>query len=195
LPSSVTGVQTCALPIWEGCTHKFIEFIITRNTLNAALNRPSVYLNANANQRILVRETISVWLHSLSLRYFAWEYTDQRYLDEIVALSAFITSGYNQILQNGLLNIGRAQKLISLYLKFLWLSGAVSKKPRFAVLDRGIIEKSNYPNRVNWTEIFDIQEYNRIVSHIDRIAINEGYENGSTWEAEAWLQLNEYDSE
>ncbi|NCC62386.1 MAG: hypothetical protein EOM12_15925 [Verrucomicrobiae bacterium] len=56
----------------------------------------------------------------------------------------------------------------------------------FATLDRGIMQTANVPNRPNWPDIDTLDEYNRIVGHIDDLARTKGYGCGAVWEAETW---------
>lgn len=98
--------------------------------------------------------------------------------------SAICKKNHSAILAK--MTIGICQKPITLWLKYLWLNGDPSKKPIFATLDRGIMQKANVPISPNWPDIDTIDEYDRIVSHIDSYAINEGYGCGAVWESEAW---------
>src|SRR5258708_2282801 len=67
---------------------------------------------------------------------------------------------------------GVAQKLLNLFLKYLWCLGAIAEPPHCPV-DRIIIAKTRYKER-NWTKIVRRQEYQEIIEDISRLANIEG---------------------
>jgi hypothetical protein len=101
-------------------------------------------------------------------------------------LSAELDREFGGALNGGHVKLGITQKMISLYLKYLWLLGDSDKKPAFAVVDRGIMEEAGVVNPPNWTELDDIEEYRRIVRHIDAFAVERGKVDGAEWEAAFW---------
>lgn len=165
--------------------HKFIKRMILRNSVNASLQHINTYVpEATEIQRQAYRETLKEWLEKLSLRYYVWEYDSNKYCNEIISLKDYLLTNHGHILTN--LTIGICQKPITLWLKYLWLIGDPSKKPLFATIDSNIIQLVNIPDAPNWTEIDTIEEYLRIVSFIDNYALENGFGNGSVWEAENW---------
>lgn len=174
--------------------HKFIERLILRNAANASLQRIAIYNpTATAIDKKAYRETLKAWLKQFALRYYVWEYDGVRYGAEIVALKTHLYTEHRPILAK--MTIGICQKSISLWLKYLWLNGDCSKKPIFATLDRGIMKAANVPNSPNWPDIDTIDEYNRIVEHIDHHAHAKGYGCGAVWEAETWSDESEDEKE
>jgi hypothetical protein len=165
--------------------HEFIERMALRNAVNASLQRIAIYnVSATSVQKSGYRQSLKDWLKQLALRYYAWEYDGARYCDEIVALKSHLNAMHGPILAK--MTIGICQKPITLWLKYLWLNGDCSKKPVFATLDRGIMQAANVPNRPNWPDIDTLDDYQRIVRHIDDFASAKGYGCGAVWEAETW---------
>jgi hypothetical protein len=67
---------------------------------------------------------------------------------------------------------GVAQKLLNLFLKYLWCIGKIAEPPHCPV-DRIIIGKTRYKDR-NWTQIVRRSEYEEIIEDIRRLANLEG---------------------
>lgn len=170
--------------------HRFIERMALRNAVNASLQRITIYNpGVTPVQKRVYRESLKAWLKQLALRYYAWEYDGTRYCAEIVALKDHLNAMHGTILAR--MTIGICQKPITLWMKYLWLNGDCSKKPMFATLDRGIMQVANVPNPPNWHDIDTLDEYNRIVGHIDSFARTNGYGCGAVWEAETWSDESE----
>lgn len=67
---------------------------------------------------------------------------------------------------------GVAQKLLNLFLKYLWCLGNIAEPPHCPV-DRIIIGKTRYRDR-NWTQIVRRSEYEEIIEDIRHLANREG---------------------
>lgn len=156
-----------------------------RNSVNASLQRLTIYkAGVTHDQKRAFRETLKGWLKQLALRYYAWEYDEEKYFSEISALRNYLLAQHGDILAK--MTIGVCQKSITLWLKYLWLSGDPSKKPIFATLDRGIMKSAKVPHPPNWSDIDTIDDYRRVVDHIDNHAKEKGFGSGAVWEAETW---------
>jgi hypothetical protein len=167
--------------------HPFIHSMFLRNSINAAVARNPIYSNnATQVQKRNFRESCKQRLVELGVRYYVWEWNLESYTNEITSFSNSISHSHGQLLTIGRLNIGTSQKMVSLYLKYLWLDGDPSKKPIGAVLDRGIIVESGYPNPPDWTKLDDINVYRDIQLAISEKASSQGYGSAAVWEAEKW---------
>lgn len=175
--------------------HHFIHNIYLRNALNAAVSRGRVYTaNPVLHAKIRFRDECKQRLTALGIRYYAWEWDLPRFCQEIQNFSNTISQSHKPVLANGRLRVGTAQKMISLYLKYLWLSGDPSKKPIGAVLDRRILQASGYPNPPDWTELDDMTTYEAIQKEISKKAASDGFDSPAVWEAEKW-GVDEQDEE
>jgi hypothetical protein len=75
-----------------------------------------------------------------------------------------IASIENESLNNGQLNIGVSQKVLNLYLKYLWCLGEIPAPPHFPV-DRIIQQKLKCKRIISWTGIKEMREYEEIIAH------------------------------
>jgi hypothetical protein len=83
-------------------------------------------------------------------------------------------------------NIGIAQKLLNLQLKYLWCAGLV-KQPPHCPVDRIILSKTSLKNKLNWTQIETLGEYKKAIQAIVHTA------NGmpiALWELEEYNRRN-----
>ena len=62
-------------------------------------------------------------------------------------------------------NIGVAQKLLNLQLKYLWCAGLVEMPPHCPI-DRIILSHTRLRNRVNWTNMTTVSEYKQAIEAI-----------------------------
>jgi len=167
--------------------HPFVHLMYLRMSIHSALGRGNVYsTTATAEDKVAFKITCAEKLTQLGNRYFAWEYDLDRYIDEITTLCDSLSSLYGPILAQGRFRIGTAQKMISLYLKYLWLGGESAKKPLCAVLDRGVLALSGYPNPPLFTELDDPQIYRNIQIHIAKKCKSSQHGSPAVWEVDAW---------
>jgi len=177
--------------------HRFIHSIILRNSVNAALQRARVY-NDDPPQAIRARfkNSAKEWLARFADGYRRDQATEETWQRAITDLIQHLSVEFGIYLTNGHITIGVAQKMISLYLKFLWLiTGDDAKKPLFAVVDRSIMNKANIQNMVNWTELDDMHTYMQTVRAIDAFARRQNlptqqYVDGASWECDAWQEAD-----
>ncbi len=76
---------------------------------------------------------------------------------------------YKDVLEEPYYNIGIAQKLLNLQLKYLWCMGKV-KKPPHCPVDRNILNKTRLKDKCNWTEIDSIACYKKVIKVISEVA-------------------------
>lgn len=167
--------------------HKFIERMILRNSVNAALQRANIYgCGTDVQLKREFKEKAKVWLVAFGNRY-SWEKaSEENWCNEVQSLANTLTEEFGNYLTGKRLRIGISQKMISLYLKYLWLLGEDDKKPLFAVLDRTIMKEARVKDPPNWTELDNIDDYKSISHQINEFAESENYPDGAKWEAEEW---------
>jgi hypothetical protein len=174
--------------------HKFIKRMILRNSVNAALQRANIYDGgADVELKREFKKKAKDWLVDFGERYSRKKATEENWIKEVESLADMLTRKYGEYLNDNRLKIGVAQKMISLYLKYLWLLEDKDKKPLFAVLDRGIMKKAHIKNPPNWTKLNCITEYKRVVLDIECFVksqkpkkTGEKFTDGAEWEAEKW---------
>lgn len=171
--------------------HRFIENAVLSNAINAGLATRNedapVYGAATTDaQKAAFRESIRSWLRQFGGRYCAWEYDIHRYCDEIGRLKALLEQEHGGALHRQRLAFGVCQKLVGVYLKYLWLLGDASKKPAAPPLDSKVIEAAKVPGRPNWTEIATPDQYREIVDHVRLHTSQTPFVCPVVWEAETW---------
>jgi hypothetical protein len=75
------------------------------------------------------------------------------------------------------LNRGIAQKLLNLYLKYLWCVGYIVEPPHCPI-DRIIIGKTSFRDRLNWTEMGEA-EYREVIGEMTSLARSKGFNAGA----------------
>ncbi len=98
---------------------------------------------------------------------------------KIMRLTQDISQHYRPLLLGGRLKIGRAQKLVNLYLKYIWRLRWIEAIPPHCPFDRIVLEKG-LNIKDNWTEVDNITIYNYWVRTAKRNIKNN--ENLAEWE-------------
>ena len=88
---------------------------------------------------------------------------------------------YKKVLYKSHFNIGVAQKLLNLQLKYLWCMGEI-KTPPHCPVDRIILDMTELKGQYNWTEIDSIPRYKEIIRVITKQASDDGFKNIAEWE-------------
>ena len=90
-------------------------------------------------------------------------------------------SPYKHIIRKSYYNIGVAQKLLNLQLKYLWCMGKI-KTPPHCPVDRIILERTKLKGKCNWTEIDSIPRYEKAIKAITEQATKDGCKSIADWE-------------
>ena len=95
---------------------------------------------------------------------------DGPHLDNISALASKVSGECKSFLKDGVLRIGRAQKALNLYLKYLWCAQKIVTPPH-CPFDNRVIGRLPTPfSAVAWTKIKTRDEYRELVSAAKRVA-------------------------
>lgn len=135
-------------------------------TFSAAFQRANVY-NKNipdSDKSLFKTKTREYIENTLLSHYLKNEVSDELHIDNINKLSGF-TEQFSSILQNGKLNFGVSQKMLNLYLKYLWCHNKIIEPPHFPV-DRRIQENIGFRPVVSWTQFTDSIDYMRIINFV-----------------------------
>ncbi len=120
--------------------------------------------------------------------------TDSEHIEKIIKLRCQLRGEFLDILNNQCLRFGRAQKMLNLYLKHLWVRGYIDAPPH-CPFDRNILRELFRPSRESftpWTQMNDIDEYKRWVNKARQVAKNGQYSSISEWEL---VTFNEYQAQ
>jgi hypothetical protein len=139
------------------------EFVVL--SINAAFQRNQNVYKEQPNELIKAgfRDFLERFLAALPL----YELTEKR-LYKIIDDLTIKTREYRDILKLGQLNYGTAQKLVNLYLKYLWCLD-MAPEPPHCPIDRIILGKAKISD-VSWTKINSREEYKSIVNKIKIIS-------------------------
>jgi len=140
----------------------FLKDEIWLLSFSAALQRNRVY-NASATElkRKAFRRELKDYIISNILPLYKKEVTPKQH--EAFLVSIIDNSKYHKsILGNGQLNIGTAQKLLNLVLKYYWCLGWIEEPPHFPV-DRIIQKSLPAKRRRTWTKIYSIEDYMTVI--------------------------------
>ncbi len=188
---------------WAFCMQsiefKKIEFAkkeISSLVFQAALIRGySTYkLNADPNKRMKFRDYLSEQLEKFSEKI---PNTDEEYIELLNDFQQKINkSVYIDILNNNKITFGRVQKLLNLYLKYLWVFNFKKDEPLHCVIDSIILNKIAWEGP-KWTKgEFTEKEYIKAMDICKKKAKNENA-SLAQWELmtfenrmENWLSKN-----
>lgn len=163
----------------KGLKDIFLESQFWMMTIQAAFQRVNVYkANIDENKRKEFRDYLHEVILLIANEYYS-EVDENKHLKNIERLQEY--SRNEDILQNGVLNYGICQKILNLYLKYLWCAGRIPTPPHFPI-DRLIQEHLGFKEEeiVSWTKqikseldylsIIRKAEYILAQMHIDTLA-------------------------
>jgi len=154
----------------------------TRNNEFPIYDYNSIDLNRAKKLRNEIKEFLLKYLQEFEST------TEDKHIQMIINLSDLISDKYSNILFNSRFRIGISQKIINLFLKYVWAIGKI-KMPFHCPIDN--IVKNKIERRINdldlkdWTELDDITDYLeyiqfiKIISQEDKLTIAE-------WEINNW---------
>lgn len=145
---------------------KFILNEIWMLTINAAFQRANIYANdPSEEERNFFKSELREYISNAIVFYYeeddnVWNDT---HIENINQISKF-TAKFSDMLQGGKLNFGVCQKLLNLYLKYLWCIDEAKTPPHFPI-DRIIQEKLGIANPISWTKNMGEEEYRLIIDY------------------------------
>jgi hypothetical protein len=158
----------------------FLITIFLSNTQGASFQRANVYAkDATDQQKIPFKNDFLNRLKALENRY-AVPVSDKDHCCIIQNFAKGLSDSHSSVLANGRLRIGVAQKAVNLFLKFLWSADLIPEPPHCPV-DRIVLNELGID--MNWTQLDDIKEYQRIIVSIREVA---GDMSLSKWEDDLW---------
>lgn len=111
---------------------------------------------------------------------------------KIGTMAKLITEAFGPILQNGVFRIGISQKIINLFLKYLWCSGWVKQPfhcPFDSIIKGKLIGSDASIQLCDWTKMNSIEEYGRYVKLANEKATALGC-SIPEWEVKIWNRRN-----
>lgn len=155
-------------------------------TFGAAFQRANVYKKSatdDSKKQEFKQATRAFIEKKLIPIYKEGKVDEKSHINSIAKLSDY-TKAYSSMLSGGKLNIGVSQKILNLYLKYLWCQNKIETPPHFPV-DRRIQEILDFPDIISWTKITKVDDYMKI--------INESKKHIGKYKSLAELELHVYE--
>ena len=161
----------------------FVKNELYSLSLKAAITRNKIKIykeHASEGDKEKFREDLKKLIFKYSENYLQ-NVSEEKHCKVIEDISSKISEAYSEILINGRFRIGNSQKLLNMYLKYLWCVGLVKIPPHMPI--DGIVLKKfksrcrddNQKNikilDMNWTEIDDIEKYKEIIECIKQFQV------------------------
>ncbi len=163
---------------------EFIEKIILGKTIQAAFQRGEVYAEGIPRKsRIALHKSIKEELKRMASNYYNNFVSEDDHIKNIEQLSDTITERHGDILKCHKLRIGTAQKLLNVYIKFLWCLGEINR-PHHCPVDRIVLKKIKDDRK--WTDLKTIENYKDIISKIRDYVVSIEEESIAEWEYKLW---------
>jgi hypothetical protein len=126
-------------------------------------------IDASSKDVSKFRESVIKFItDNLIAQYFSG-CTEEQHYENIKRLIDHANNVDPGILNDSGYKYGVAQKLLNLALKYYWCLGIVSAPPHCPV-DRIIISKTKYSGKINWTQITNRLDYQKVIEEIKVLA-------------------------
>jgi len=144
---------------------KFILGEIIMLSINAGLQRSCTYINQNENDHKLVRKEIEKFLKEKIFN----KLSEEQLINYIQELSNTISSSYGNFLLNNRFRIGISQKIINLFIKYIWTLGWIEDEPFHCPIDSNVLENLNQIKE-SWINCDSIEKYKEWINEINKKA-------------------------
>ncbi len=151
------------------------EFIVSECWIlawGASVQRAHLYKKGidRSDKRIVqFKSAVIKYITENLLPFYVKPCSEEEHLKNIKSLIDFANKADPGILGIQKYKYGVAQKLLNLALKYFWCAGITAKPPHCPV-DRIIIEKTKFKNKLNWTQIVEEKDYLKVIKEIKSIA-------------------------
>lgn len=161
---------------------RFMDEVILALSIEGAFQRAKVYkAHVSDHERSQLRDKLREYLIDISSHYKDVPITEEQHISYIEYLAKKMTTTFGSILANDEFRIGVAQKVLNLYLKYLWCLD-LSTKPPHCPFDSTVLFEIG-KNDVSWTKIRTIAGYKLLVEAAKCFA---GDEPLADWELRTW---------
>jgi len=156
---------------------EFILDEIWMLTINAAFQRASIYKsNATESAKFAFKKELKGKVNTISKSYITGEVEEKEHIKNIQSIIAF-SEQFKGILNNGKLNFGISQKILNLYLKYLWCLDVLKFPPPHFPVDRIIQGKLKINTPFPWTQMSNEKEYGIVIERAKKILMTKEFEN------------------
>lgn len=143
------------------------------------------------NQARMLKNDIKEFLESYFSELSNSNVSEEEHKKRIRSLTNKITKKYGAMLHDGKFRLGVAQKIINLFLKYLWAAGYINE-PHHCPFDNKVkLKIKKYAKDKwleDWTEMTTMKEYNDYVSAVTAAAKKESI-SIALWEVKNWKRI------
>ena len=174
----------------------FINNEIWILTFAGGFQRAKIYTGViDEKQRSAYRQLLRNYIEELVAKHYQKNVSDAEHLEHINSIIAFSNSQM-EFKENVKMNFGIAQKLLNLYLKYLWCLGELKIVPPHFPVDRIIHEELNKTAKdtglkkfeiASWTQFDDEKHYLQIINFAKELTKIESYSHFNLAELELYL--------
>lgn len=185
-------MSTCALKTQISPIQRaFIEDEVFGLTLQGTVQRSGVYrVGLTEGHRKAFQSGLKCQLTKL-LEHYRNSVDEQQHCGNIEELAKDLSAKYTQVLADGRMKIGHAQKALNLYLKYMWCVGWIPEPPH-CPFDRIVLQFVPECKNMLWTRLNSMDDYNRIVKCSKIVA---GGQSLSMWELDLYNRSQQLASE
>ena len=158
----------------------------TRNRDYPVYKKDLTDLKAKENMTLCIRKFLLGYMKDFDA------ITEECHNQKIESLTRLMTVKFNPILHNGEFRIGISQKIINLFLKYLWCFGAVKEPfhcPFDSIIKSHLIKGGSSIQLTDWTRMNSMEEYNEYVK-VARERANDEHCSIPEWEVKVWNRRN-----
>lgn len=163
---------------------QFLKYELFNAAWNASTQRNSIYKkgtnskNKDRFKKIMLDEI----MFNVITKYES-KVSQAEHVENIKRLKMFAQRKAKECSIEASYNIGTAQKLLNVVLKFYWTAGFIVEPPHCPI--DSIILKKLKLNKIKWTKIDDIRVYKKIIKVINEV---KGDRTIAVWELEEYNQ-------
>lgn len=159
-------------------------------TISAAFQRANIYgEEVPEKKRVDFKNFLFEFVEKMVENCYMTVMTDElQHIDNIKKIS-LASAKYSDILKNEKLNFGVSQKILNLYLKYLWCLDKIPVPPHFPV-DRLIQGELEIKNPVSWTQMKDEVEYLKIIEKAKQQLQNLSFQHIAELELHSFKRRN-----
>ena len=170
---------------------KFIRDEIYKLSWSAAVGRSKIYKeNIGESERLEIKNVVQSFIDNNFISYYQNAVNDKTHNQNIINLSKEVSKKFNTILYDNVFSIGTSQKVLNLYLKYLWCMDKIQTPPHYPIdgIIFNILAKKSLTKdqrnifSISWTKLNDIDEYFKIIQKARTIVGS----NLSSWELKYW---------
>ena len=160
----------------------FLRNEIQTLSILGALGRSRTYLKAASEEdKASFRNALRFKIDEISENYRT-TISEERHILNIIKLSDELTSQFPNCLIKRKFRIGIAQKVLNLYLKYLWCLSLIPTPPH-CPFDSIVIKHLYGCGDLNWTSIDSMEDYKRLVNAAIEAANGKSI---AEWELKIW---------